>query len=154
MPWHKRELCQNLFSADNFLITTDSKKTSVIDSLLKRLKIGENTDYMPKMNEQLLAREQLSSVVFSDSFAVPHPLIPQGKTAKIAVAISKTGITWQLDFTKIHFVFLLSPSQTNNEHLTLATKAIVSLLDLPDVQKKLHLSETFDDFIDLFISLI
>ena len=150
----KRELCQSLFSADSFSITTESQKISVIDTLLNQLKIGENDGYTTRMHEQILSREQLSSVVFSDSIAVPHPIVPQGITAKIGVAISKTGINWQPDFPKIHIVFLLSPSQTENPHLTLATKAIVALLDLPDVQEKLLVAETFDDFIDLFIPLI
>ncbi|WP_232320883.1 PTS sugar transporter subunit IIA [Lactococcus carnosus] len=150
----KRELCQSLFSAESFLITTESQKISVIDTLLNQLKIGENDGYTTRMHEQILSREQLSSVVFSDSIAVPHPILPQGITAKIGVAISKTGINWHSDFPKIHIVFLLSPSQTENPHLTLATKAIVALLDLPDVQTKLLVAETFDDFIDLFIPLI
>ena len=92
--------------------------------------------------------------MFSDSIVVPHPIIPQGTTAKIAVAISEQGIQWDADTDRIHFVFLLSPSKIENPHLTIATKAIVTLLELPDIQAKLLTAENFDDFIDLFLSLI
>ena len=150
----KRQICQQFFSADYFLKTSETQKSKVIDTLLQQLAIDENDTYLSKISEQLIAREQLSSIMFSDSIVVPHPIIPQGTTAKIAVAISEQGIQWDADTDTIHFVFLLSPSKIENPHLTIATKAIVTLLELPDIQAKLLTVENFDDFIDLFLSLI
>ena len=148
----KRQICQQLFSADFFLKTSETQKSRVIESLLQKLAQQEDNNYLTKMSEQLESREQLSSIMFSDSIVVPHPVIPQGTTAKIAVAISEQGIKWDTD--TIHFVFLLSPSKLENPHLTIATKAIVALLELPDVQSRLLKVDNFNDFIDLFLSLI
>lgn len=150
----KRQICQKLFSADFFLKTSKTQKSEVIDNLLHRLAADESDTYLSKMSEQMIAREQLSSIIFSDSIAVPHPIIPQGTTAKIAVAISETGIVWDSDIKAIQFVFLLSPSKIENPYLTIATKAIVALLALPDVQAKLLAAPTYNDFLDIFLSLI
>lgn len=147
----KRKICQQLFSSDCFFKTTETQKSKVIDSLLAQLAQDEDDTYLTKMSEQLKAREQLSSIIFSDSIVVPHPVVPQGTTAKIAVAISEQGIKWDDDTDAVHFVFLLSPSKIENPHLTIATKAIVALLELPDVQTKLMKVENFDDFLDLFL---
>ena len=80
----KRQICQQFFSADYFLKTSETQKSKVIDTLLQQLAIDENDTYLSKISEQLIAREQLSSIMFSDSIVVPHPIIPQGTTAKIA----------------------------------------------------------------------
>lgn len=150
----KRQICQQLFSSDCFFKTSETQKSKVIDSLLEQLAQNEDDTYLTKMSEQLKAREQLSSIIFSDSIVVPHPVVPQGSTAKIAVAISEQGIKWDADTDAVHFIFLLSPSKIENPHLTIATKAIVALLELPDIQSRLLKVENFDDFLDLFLSLI
>lgn len=150
----KRQVCQQLFSADCFLRISETQKDKVIDCLLHRLAVDEGDSYLSKMSEQLIAREQLSSIIFSQSIAVPHPIVPQGNIAKIAVAISETGIEWDANTKAIHFVFLLSPSKIENSYLTIATKAIVALLELPDVQAKLLAAVTYDEFLDIFLSII
>lgn len=114
----------------------------------------EEPGYFKIMMRQIAQRELMSSVVFSDQIAVPHPAKSLGESAHIAVAIVKDGIEWSDGFSKIKFVFLLSPSKIENIDLKYITKAIVSLTEDDDMQKKLLECENFKQFEDIFTELI
>lgn len=106
------------------------------------------------MIKQIIQREYMSSVVFSDQIAVPHPAKSIAENAHIAVAIIKNGIEWDRPFKKIKFVFLLSPSRIENADLKYITKAIVLLTERNDVQEKLLQCSNFEQFKEIFTQLI
>jgi lichenan operon transcriptional antiterminator len=151
----KVRLFQQVFKEDSFLIITESlSRDTIIKQLLLRLAKWEKDDYLDLMLTQLDTREHLGSVAFSTQIAVPHPVVPQGKFPKIAVAIIPQGVFWDKDFPNIQFIFLLSPSQFDNSYFTVFTKAVVSLLDLSETRETLLQVKHFSEFQQEFLKLI
>ncbi|MCQ2010958.1 BglG family transcription antiterminator [Sporolactobacillus sp. STSJ-5] len=129
-------------------------KTEVIDALLQRLSEDESENYVEQMKEEMRRRQRMSSVVFSDTIAVPHPASPMGLQTKIAVGIVPDGLYWDPDFPEIKLIFLLSPSYLKNEAITAITKTIVRLIDLPESQKEILSENNFEQFRERFIKLM
>lgn len=142
---------QAFLTSDYFLsYEVDVSKEQVIEELLLRLSLDEESDYVEKMTQQIAQRERLGQIVFSETIAVPHPAIPMGRIPKIGVARIPNGLFWNEQYPKIQFVFLISPSMYDNEELPKATKEIVELIDSPDVQRELLLVDNFQHFLDVF----
>ncbi|VOX93793.1 PTS system transporter subunit IIB [Streptococcus pneumoniae] len=95
-------------------------------------------------------REELSSVVFSEKIAVPHPIQPFGTEGKVSVAICKDSLLWDNQSSHVQLVFLLSPSIYGNEGLATVTKKIVSLTENDELQNQLISCNNFEDFINIF----
>ncbi|MDN3954758.1 BglG family transcription antiterminator [Sporolactobacillus laevolacticus] len=129
-------------------------KAEVIDALLQRLSENESETYAEQMKEEIRQRQLMSSVVFSNTIAVPHPALPIGLQTKIAVGIVPDGLYWDQDFPEIKFIFLLSPSYLKNEAITAITKTIVHLIDLPESQKEILSEKNFEQFRESFIKLM
>lgn len=81
-------------------------------------------------------RSKMSTVVFDETIAVPHPIKALDKDHKIAVAIVKNGLVWDDYFKQIQLVFLISSSIYGNEGLADITRGIVDLVDMPAAKKK------------------
>jgi len=151
----KKSIFKKFFKEDCFTILDKStSKEKIVEELVNSLQKYEEPGYSKIMMRQIAQRELMSSVVFSDQIAVPHPAKSLGKSAHVAVAIVKNGIRWSDGFSKIKFVFLLSPSKIENADLKYITRAIVSLTEEDDMQKKLLECENFKQFEDIFTELI
>lgn len=151
----KKSLFKKFFKEDCFTILDKStSKEKIVEELVNSLQKYEEPGYSKIMMRQIVQRELMSSVVFSNQIAVPHPAKALGESAHIAVAIVKDGIKWSDGFSKIKFIFLLSPSKIENIDLKYITKAIVSLTEEDDMQKKLLECESFKQFEDIFTELI
>lgn len=151
----KIDLFHQIFKPECFNIFEQSiDKSTMIAHLLKQLAVDEKSSYQEQMLEQLDARERLSLITFSSTIAVPHPIVSQGNFPKIAVGLIPNGLFWNDAYPDIKFVFLLSPSYFDNSQLPIITKAVVSLLDLPDTQQELLRVENFSEFQQIFLRLL
>ncbi|WP_232683590.1 BglG family transcription antiterminator [Leuconostoc mesenteroides] len=102
-------------------------RKELLQELTNMLMSNEPTELKHEFLEQIDQREQLSSIVFSDTIAVPHPAMPMSRVPKIAIGIIPNGVRWSDEHPNIQLVFLLSPSYRSNKGLTETTQAIVNL---------------------------
>ena len=138
------------FSRDNFFLWTKGDKTRLLEEMAESLSVDESVDFKQSLLYEIKQREELSSVVFSEKIAVPHPIKPLGKEVKISVAICQEPVSWDSQSSHIQLVFLLSPSKYGNEGLADVTVKIVSLTENDDLQKQLIKCKDFDEFITIF----
>lgn len=146
----KNENLKQYFSKDHFLIWTNQDKVSLLEKMVEGLAVGESTDFKQSLLYGIKQREELSSVVFSEKIAVPHPIQALGTEIKVSVAICKEPLLWDDQSSHVQLVFLLSPSIYGNEGLTDVTKKIVSLTENDDLQNQLITCNNFEDFINIF----
>ena len=62
------------FSKENFLISTKSDKENLLEKMIQGLSVGESNEFEQSLLHGIKQREELSSVVFSEKIAVPHPI--------------------------------------------------------------------------------
>ena len=129
---------------------TKHDKTRLLEEMAEALSIDEATDFKQSLLYEIKQREELSSVVFSEKIAVPHPIKPLGKEVKVSVAICKEPLSWDKQGSGIQLVFLLSPSIYGNEGLKDVTTKIVSLTENSDLQEQLINCKDFEEFITIF----
>lgn len=127
---------------------------SIVSTLIKRLSYQEKESYIKHMLDQIKLRENMGSIIFSETIAVPHPAIPVGRIASIAVGLVPDGVAWSKDVPNIKIVFLLSPSYLGNQGVKTMTKAIIRLIDMPEVQKELLECPKFEEFRKIFLNLM
>lgn len=138
------------FSKENFLICTKSDKENLLEKMIQGLSVGESNEFEQSLFHGIKQREELSSVVFSEKIAVPHPIQPFGTEGKVSVAICKDSLFWDNQSSHVQLVFLLSPSIYGNEGLATVTKKIVSLTENDELQNQLISCNNFEDFINIF----
>ena len=138
------------FSKENFLICTKYDKENLLEKMIQDLSVGESNEFEQSLLHGIKQREELSSVVFSEKIAVPHPIQPFGTEGKVSVAICKDSLLWDNQSSHVQLVFLLSPSIYGNEGLATVTKKIVSLTENDDLQNQLISCNNFEDFINIF----
>lgn len=141
------------FSLECFAVLNEVNKDQVIDSLLQRMSQGEDEQFVPKMKDLIEQREEMSSIVFSDTVAVPHPIKAYAKGHKIGVALVPEGVVWSPEYPKIKLVFLPSPSVFGNEDLSNLTSKIILLLEQEELQEQMINCQTFTDFKKLFLRI-
>lgn len=144
------ELCQDYF----YFSSQGSTKKAILEQLLHLLSVNEAPNYEEEMQKQMDNRMQLGEIFFSSTIVVPHPVMPVGNISKVGIALIPSGFFWNEQYPKVQFVFMISPSKYENPDLTLMTKAIVDLIDRPELQQQLLSCQTFSDFKPLFIQLM
>lgn len=141
------------FSPDYFSVLKGVTKDQVISTLLQKMAQGEEEQFVPQMKSLIEQREGMSSIVFSESIAVPHPIKAYAKNHKIGVALIPEGVAWSQEYPDIKLVFLPSPSIYGNEDLSSLTSKIVLLLEQEELQKQMINCQSFTDFKKLFLSI-
>ena len=142
-------------AADYFYLCQQKPtKQAVIDHLLNLLSVNEAKNFKQEMNKQIEKRQAIGEIIFSPTIVVPHPAIPVGKIAKIAIAVIPEGLIWDEHYQDIKFVFMISPSIYQNSNLAMMTKAIVNLIDDLAIQQAMLKISDFNQFKSLFIQLI
>lgn len=139
------------FSKNHFIIVENATKEYLLSQMVQKL--SEEELIQPDEFRQLLnSRESLSTFVFDEDIAVPHPLKPVSKHHLISVAIVKNGLSWEPGYEKVRLIFLVSPSKHTNEGLQDITSRIVDLVDLPETKEALVGAEDFESFKSIFIN--
>ncbi|OCL22918.1 transcription antiterminator BglG [Gilliamella sp. wkB72] len=142
-------------AADYFYLCSNKPtKQAVLDHLLDSLSINESKNFKQEMKKQMEKRMTLGEIIFSPTIVVPHPAIPVGKIAKIAIAVIPEGVSWDINYQDVKFIFMISPSIYQNSNLAMMTKAIVNLIDDLAMQNAMLKITDFNQFKSYFIQLI
>lgn len=146
-------LFDEYFSPDYFFVYEKTDKESLLQELVEALSYQEDEHYALTFKKLIEQRESMSTVVFSEHIAVPHPIQPIGHYHRMAVAIVKEGIYWSTDYPTIQLVFLPSLSVYGNDGLKHLTRSIVNLVDERETQHQLINCTSFEDFKKIFLSI-
>lgn len=142
-------------AADYFyLCHRKTTRQTVLDHLVDLLSVNEVKNFKQEMKKQMEKRMAIGEILFSPTIVVPHPAIPVGKIAKIAIAVIPDGLFWDDYYQNVKFVFMISPSIYQNSNLAMMTKAIVNLIDDSPMQQAMLDISDFNQFKSLFIQLI
>lgn len=149
-------LFDSYFSSDYFFRYDEASvtKEEVLNDLTQGLSLGEGAGFADRLLDLMTQREKLSSVLFSETIAVPHPIKPVASDLKIGVAIVPQGFSWEEGVDKIRLVFLPAISQSDNKGLSQITRALVDLVDKPHRQEAFLACKTFAAFRALMIEEI
>ena len=148
-----KEVFDSYFSEDSFFILSNVTKNEVLEKLVKSISKNENEQFEKRLLDMIERREAMSSVVFGDHLAVPHPMKAVGYKHHFAVAILKDGLFWDADYPSIKIVFLMSMSIHENDGLPELTSAIVDLVDKPELQEQMLACQSFEEFRTLFFKI-
>lgn len=129
-------------------------RKELLQELTNMLMSNEPTELKHEFLEQIDQREQLSSIVFSDTIAVPHPAMPMSRVPKIAIGIIPNGVRWSDEHSNIQLVLLLSPSYRSNQGLTETTQAIVKFTENIEEERRLVASRNFLEFRHNFLVMM
>ncbi|SPE11663.1 putative licABCH operon regulator [Leuconostoc mesenteroides] len=129
-------------------------RKELLQELTNMLMSNEPTELKHEFLEQIDQREQLSSIVFSDTIAVPHPAMPMSRVPKIAIGIIPNGVRWSDEHSNIQLVFLLSPSYRSNQGLTETTQAIVKFTENIEEERRLVASRNFSEIRHNFLLMM
>ena len=147
------EVFDDYFSKEAFFILSKSSKDDVLRMLTKSISKNENEKFEKRLLDMMKQRESMSSIVFGEHIAVPHPMKAVGSKHHFAVALIKDGLPWDDQYPSIKIVFLMSMSVHENDGLPELTSAIVDLVDEPDLQKQMLACQSFEEFRTLFFKI-
>lgn len=148
-----KDVFDDYFSEDYFFLMSDATKEDVLKKLAESISVNENDQFEKRLLDMMKQREAMSSIVFGENVAVPHPLKAVGSKHHFAVAIVKNGVKWDEQYPSIKIIFLMSMSIHDNDGLPELTSAIVDLVDNPKLQEQMLACQSFDEFKKIFLSI-
>ncbi len=148
-----KDVFDDYFSEDYFFLMSDATKEDVLKKLAESISVNENDQFEKRLLDMMKQREAMSSIVFGENIAVPHPLKAVGSKHHFAVAIVKNGVKWDKQYPSIKIIFLMSMSIHDNDGLPELTSAIVDLVDNPKLQEQMLACQSFDEFKKIFLSI-
>lgn len=148
-----KDVFDDYFSEDYFFLMSDATKEDVLKKLAESISVNENDQFEKRLLDMMKQREAMSSIVFGENIAVPHPLKAVGSKHHFAVAIVKNGVKWDEQYPSIKIIFLISMSIHDNDGLPELTSAIVDLVDNPKLQEQMLACQSFDEFKKIFLSI-
>ncbi|MFI3836313.1 BglG family transcription antiterminator [Streptococcus equinus] len=148
-----KDVFDDYFSDDYFFLMSDATKEDVLKKLAESISVNENDQFEKRLLDMMKQREAMSSIVFGENIAVPHPLKAVGSKHHFAVAIVKNGVKWDEQHSSIKLIFLMSMSIHDNDGLPELTSAIVDLVDNPKLQEQMLACQSFDEFKKIFLSI-
>ncbi|CBZ48374.1 putative transcriptional regulator,antiterminator [Streptococcus gallolyticus subsp. gallolyticus ATCC BAA-2069] len=146
-----REVFDDYFSKEAFFILSNVSKDEVLRKLVKSISKHENDQFEKRMLDMMKQREAMSSIIFGEHIAVPHPMKAVGSKHHFAVALIQDELLWDDQYPSIKIVFLMSMSIHENDGLPELTSAIVDLVDEPDLQEQMLACQSFEEFRTLFL---
>lgn len=148
-----KDVFDDYFSEDYFFLMSNATKEDVLKKLAESISVNENDQFEKRLLDMMKQREAMSSIVFGENIAVPHPLKAVGSKHHFAVAIVKNGVKWDEQYSSIKLIFLMSMSIHDNDGLPELTSAIVDLVDNPKLQEQMLACQSFDEFKKIFLSI-
>ncbi|VTS12923.1 BglG family transcription antiterminator [Streptococcus pseudoporcinus] len=140
------KIFDNYFSKYYFMVCQKGDKETVLTQLITLLDTERDDQYRQSMKKMIARRESMSTVIFDQDIAVPHPIKAIDKQGKIGVAIIPTGIYWEEEFEAVKLVFLVSPSIYQNDGLAEMTQLLVGLTESTQTREKLIACQDFESF--------
>lgn len=148
-----REVFDDYFSKEAFFILSNVSKDEVLRKLVKSISKHENDQFEKRMLDMMKQREAMSSIIFGEHIAVPHPMKAVGSKHHFAVALIQDELLWDDQYPSIKIVFLMSMSIHENDGLPELTSAIVDLVDESDLQEQMLACQSFEEFRTLFFKI-
>lgn len=148
-----REVFDDYFSKEAFFILSNVSKDEVLRKLVKSISKHENDQFEKRMLDMMKQREAMSSIIFGEHIAVPHPMKAVGSKHHFAVALIQDELLWDDQYPSIKIVFLMSMSIHENDGLPELTSAIVDLVDELDLQEQMLACQSFEEFRTLFFKI-
>lgn len=148
-----REVFDDYFSKEAFFILSNVSKDEVLRKLVKSISKHENDQFEKRILDMMKQREAMSSIIFGEHIAVPHPMKAVGSKHHFAVALIQDELLWDDQYPSIKIVFLMSMSIHENDGLPELTSAIVDLVDEPDLQEQMLACQSFEEFRTLFFKI-
>lgn len=148
-------LVDQCFAPELFLyLPGKSVKEQVIKELVARVEKIEESPLSERLMKQLQLRDTYSSVAFSSSLAVPHPIEPVTQNAHVAVAIAPEGIFWDDEHPAVQLVFLSLPDKARQVQIDKINQMFVPILEDKEFGDSLVASQSFDEFMKKFVSYL
>ena len=156
---HTEEDAQAIFRrvfADHryLLIEEPIEKGALIERMVQTLDSEDKADFCNQMIRQIDLREAVGSVVFGEQFALPHPAIPLSTHAQIVVSLCPQGVIWSDEHDNIQIVCLMSPSKSHNNDMKYISRALVKLIQSPELHQTILRNPTLSQFEQCFVPLI
>lgn len=148
-----REVFDDYFSKEAFFVLSNVSKDEVLRKLVKSISKHENDQFEKRMLDMMKQREAMSSIIFGEHIAVPHPMKAVGSKHHFAVALIQDELLWDDQYPSIKIVFLMSMSIHENDGLPELTSAIVDLVDELDLQEQMLACQSFEEFRTLFFKI-
>lgn len=139
------------FSKDFFYRFEETTKETVLETLVSSFYRDASIDHTKTMLDLIQQREKMSTVIFNDAIAVPHPLKALDSTHRIGVGLVPKGVYWNEDYPNIQLIFLVSPSVGDNQGLSLITQRFVDLTEESETIKQLVGCRTFEAFKNILL---
>lgn len=150
-----RAYFDQLLPEDQFFVLSGKPDLEeVLSTLAGCVSRQEKDGFEKRLRSQMILREKMGSVVFSDTVAVPHPAVPVAQKASFALALIPEGLFWSEEAPAVRFVFLMSPSFENNEGIKSMIDAIIELIDHGQLQAEILAHVSYQDFRSAFLSLM
>ncbi|MGT2800473.1 BglG family transcription antiterminator [Streptococcus marmotae] len=144
-----------LFQEHQFLYFDKAvDKETILSEMIQRLDEAENQPFQLDFRKQIAVRENLSSIVYDEVLAFPHPAKALSLMEQVVVAICQEPVKWDKEHEKVQFIFLLSPSKGKNERMKVLTPALVSFVHCPELHKELLSKPTLENFITVVRPLL
>lgn len=137
----------NLISEEYFL-TVNTKLTKIELLNIVHNKLLSNGKVKKNFLDDILARENISSTLISDTIAIPHPIGNSVKQNVIFPIIAPKGIDW--DGKNAKFVFVFAIQNNNNKQMEYIYDQLLDFISSDDSQTKLLKEPTYNNFISIF----
>ncbi|MHA6646794.1 BglG family transcription antiterminator [Aerococcus urinae] len=159
---HKYEHIQNeyvfynCFSEDRFIVThkENINKEKMLSHMIALLEDNPQTNFNEMFLREIKIRETYGPIIFNNILAIPHPTKPLTKDEKIVVAIIKKGLYWDSENPNIRFIFLLSPSITNNKNMRQVSNSLAKIIENKSLEDELLNINNYNDFKNIMLKIL
>lgn len=135
----------DLFEPSLFLRnSTNDDVISIIEKM--SILLNKTIKTSSTFSKKVLERESIAPTNLTSMIAMPHTIDKKLTNTKIFVCTSEKPINWQKNET-VKIVFLLAIAESDKDKLQTFFEFLSELVDNLDLQNKLALSDTFDNFI-------
>lgn len=149
------QLIKEYFYSKLFVVSdTIKNKEEALDTLTNKCIELDKSINKQFLMGQLKLRESFSTVVFSESVAVPHPIEGIGEHPIVGILITPQGIDWDENSSDIKLTILMIPDKYGDNELEKVSKVILPIIEKEDYLDELVKATSFDDFTKKLVWLL
>ena len=113
------------------LALSETEKEAVIDEMIAMLADDGVLSDIPAFKAEIMKREAVSSTAFGGGIAIPHGKSPAVRMPRVAVGISKKGISYDaLDGEPVYMVFMIAAGEgADDTHLRMLSALSQKLME-------------------------
>jgi PTS system fructose-specific IIC component len=140
-----------LFKVETVSLSLEqTEKEEVIDEMIQMLKADGVLNDAEAFKAEIMKREEFSSTSFGTGIAIPHGKSPAVNTPRVAVGLSKKGITYDAtDEVPVSAVFMIAVGEGEGDtHLKLLSDLSQKLME-PAFVKRLNECSTKEEIVTL-----